>query len=66
MPMRYQRNDARRRMVVTVQSTIDPDDTPAMSSGNRLDDGWSYGSPPNRMSERPLDRQEGHRDRGAL
>jgi hypothetical protein len=30
MPMRYQRNDARRRMVVTVQSTIDPDDTPAV------------------------------------
>jgi hypothetical protein len=43
MPIRYECDDARRRVVVTVQGTIDPDDSLAIIERQRLDDTWSYG-----------------------
>jgi hypothetical protein len=43
MPIRYERDDARRRVVVTVHGTIEPDDAFAVIEQQRLDDAWSYG-----------------------
>jgi hypothetical protein len=43
MPIRYECDDARRRVVVTVQGTIDPDDSLAVIERQRLDDAWTYG-----------------------
>jgi hypothetical protein len=43
MPIRYERDDARRRVVVTAEGTIDPYDTLGVIERQRLDDAWSYG-----------------------
>jgi hypothetical protein len=43
MPIRYECDDARRRVVVTVQGTIDPDDSLAVIERQRLNDAWGYG-----------------------
>jgi hypothetical protein len=43
MPIRYERDDVRRRVVVTVEDTIEPDDAFAIIERQRLDDAWSYG-----------------------
>jgi hypothetical protein len=43
MPIRYERDDARRRVVVIVQGTIEPDDAFAVIERQCLDDVWSYG-----------------------
>jgi hypothetical protein len=43
MSIRYERDDARRRVVIIVQGTIEPDDMFAVIERQRLDDTWSYG-----------------------
>ena len=42
MPIRYERDDTRRRVMVTVQGTLEPDAL-AVIERQRLDDAWSYG-----------------------
>lgn len=41
MPIRYERDDARRRVVVTAEGTIDPYDTLGVIERQRLDDAWN-------------------------
>ena len=43
MSIRYECDDARRRVVIIVQDTIEPDDAFAVIERQRLDDTWSYG-----------------------
>lgn len=42
MSIRYERDDVRRRVVVTVQGTIELDDALAVIERQRVDDAWSY------------------------
>ena len=43
MSIRYERDDARRRVMVTVRDSIEPDDAFAVIERQRVDDAWSYG-----------------------
>jgi hypothetical protein len=43
MSIHYERDDARRRVVVTIQGTVEPDDALAIIERQRVDDAWSYG-----------------------
>jgi hypothetical protein len=43
MPIRYERDDRHRRVVVTVQGTIEPADALAIIERQQLDETWSYG-----------------------
>jgi hypothetical protein len=43
MPIRYKRGNACRRVVVTIQGSIEPDDAFAIVERQRLEDAWSYG-----------------------
>src|SRR6266851_6019194 len=43
MSIRYERDDASRRVVIIVQGTIEPDDVFAVIGRQRLDSAWSYG-----------------------
>src|ERR1700682_4108616 len=43
MSIRYERDDARRRVVIIAQGAIEPDDTFAVIERQRLDDTWCYG-----------------------
>ena len=43
MSIRYERDDASRRVVIIVQGTIEPDDVFAVIGRQRLDNAWSYG-----------------------
>ena len=43
MSIRYERDDARRRVVSIGQGTIEPGDTFAVIERQRLDDTWAYG-----------------------
>src|SRR5437879_4076027 len=43
MSIRYEHDDASRRVVIIVQGTIEPDDAFAVIGRQRLDNAWSYG-----------------------
>jgi hypothetical protein len=43
MPVRYERDDARRRVVVTIQGEFQPDDILAIIERLRSEDTWAYG-----------------------
>src|ERR1700687_4985156 len=43
MPIRYERNDSRRRMVVTMKGAFQTDDVLAIMARQRVEDTWSYG-----------------------
>jgi hypothetical protein len=43
MPIRYERDDSRRCVVVTVQGAVEPNDALAIIERQRLEDAWSYG-----------------------
>jgi hypothetical protein len=43
MPIRYHRDDSRRRVVVTVEGAVEPADALAVIERQRLEDAWSYG-----------------------
>jgi hypothetical protein len=42
MPIRHERDDVRRRVVLTVQGTPEPDDALAVITRQYCDDAWSY------------------------
>jgi hypothetical protein len=44
MPVRYERDDARRRVVVTVHGAFETSDMLAVSERQRADDTWNYGT----------------------
>jgi hypothetical protein len=43
MPVRYERNDAQRRVVVTVQGAFQTSDMLAVIERHRSEDAWGYG-----------------------
>src|SRR5229473_38088 len=43
MPIRYERDDVSRRVMLTVQGPIEPDDAFAVIDRQRVDPTWSYG-----------------------
>jgi hypothetical protein len=43
MPIRYERDGARRRVVIIAQGTIEPDDAITVIERQCLDDTWRYG-----------------------
>src|ERR1700730_10040618 len=43
MPIRYERNDSRRRMVVTMKGAFQTDDLLALMARQRVENTWTYG-----------------------
>jgi hypothetical protein len=43
MPIRYERNDSRRRMVVTMKGAFQTDDVLAIMARQRVEKTWTYG-----------------------
>jgi hypothetical protein len=43
MPIRYERNDSRRRMVVTMKGAFQTDDVLAIMARQRVENTWTYG-----------------------
>ena len=43
MPIRYERNDSRRRMVVTMRGAFQTDDVLAIMARQRVENTWTYG-----------------------
>src|ERR1700730_5987298 len=43
MPIRYERNDSRRRMVVTMKGAFQTHDVLAIMARQRVENTWSYG-----------------------
>jgi hypothetical protein len=44
VPVRYERDDARRRVVVTVEGAFQASDMLAVFGRQRAEDTWSYGT----------------------
>jgi hypothetical protein len=43
MPIRYERNDSRRRMIVTMKGAFQTDDVLAIMARQRVENTWTYG-----------------------